>query len=288
MVMDLEISHVKLSVLFENSTYRPGIIAAHGLSLMVHVRYEDSSQFVFLFDTGSDPNILENNVKALGKTLRDVNAIVISHGHYDHTGGLLKALELIGRRTPIILHPDALLKKLVLKPKIRYNGIPFRREEIEKAGGIIIKNRKPLEIAPNIYVLGEIPRETDFETISGFYIVRNGNVEKDEMLDDQGVVIKMPNGVIILSGCGHSGIINMINYATKISKQNRIKLAIGGFHLINADRIRINKTLEIINELEIEKIAPMHCSGTEFISKIATTKQEKYLELHTGDEIIIK
>lgn len=274
-----------ITIICENTTFRSDVLGDSGLSILIEALFDNRSSVKILFDACENPEVFERNVNALKLDLSDVDAVVISHGHHDHTGGLLKALEIIGKRVPVVLHPDALLPKFALKDRIRYTGIPFDVSELKKRS-ILLFSKNPLKIASGITVLGEIPRTTNYEKVEDYYILRGDNLVEDPMYDDQALVIEMSDGTIgIITGCSHSGIINILRYAMEITGKREIKFVIGGFHLINANEERINKTWEDLKQINPQYISPMHCSGPYIVAKVLSESPEKYLMLHAGHSI---
>lgn len=281
------IKWVRISVLVENNAKNEKLKKGKGLSMLVETENINGEKTKILFDTGDSGEILSHNVATMNIKLNDVDAIVISHGHWDHTGGLLAALDLIGKRTPIILHPDALLPRVANKPKIRLVGIQFRKEDIEKKGGVLIFNKYAFELSPGIFVTGEIARVTDYEEPPKIYFIcRDGDLVPDKIFDDQALAIKLADGRgIIVTGCSHSGIINITKQVKTMLGVKKFALIIGGFHLIGAKSERIKRTVEDLIKLGAEKIAPNHCSGEEILNIVP---QDKLIIANAGEIIEIK
>ncbi len=287
-ILPILVREIKLSIICENTTFKPNIYGDFGLSILIESQLTNDNIIKVLFDTGMNPKTFEHNVAEMKINLEETSAIIISHGHDDHVGGLLKALELIGKRIPIIMHPDALLPKFYYEnSKLSYCGIPFSINQIRNKG-ILLLSRDPVRIAPGITVTGQIPRITDYERPSGFLTVRGGEIENDALWDDQALLIEMSDGSLgIITGCGHSGIINIINHAIKLTNKREIKFVIGGLHLFDANIDRIDKTWSDLKTFNPKIIAPMHCSGIKIISKILHETPEKFQELHAGDTLSI-
>ena len=200
-----------------------------------------------LFDTSIDKDILKN-AKKLGIDLFDSDYIVLSHGHWDHTEGL-KYLK--GIKAEIIAHPDCFEKKYYDKVSI---GSPFSKEEMKRYFNLIL-SKEHYFIDENIVFLGEIPRRTEFECTKSIGYLENG--KDDFVLDDSALVIKTDRGLIIISGCSHAGICNIVKYAKEVCKEERILVLLGGFHLF--DKKVTDRTVNFIKDQNIKHIYPAHC-----------------------------
>ena len=280
---------VKVTVLVDDVVGRRGTLAEHGLSLLAEIG-ADGLETSVLLDAGTTPSVFRHNVEVLGVDLSKVDAIVVSHGHYDHMGGLLEALRMVGRRIPVIVHPNAFTPKLAYREALRWIGGPTLRE-IRDAGGIplvvtesviLAKRQTGVEEKPIVMTTGEIPRISDFEKVEEFWTVIDGRFVRDEMPDDQAVVIRGDEGIVLLTGCAHSGIINTAWHAQKIAKMERIKAIIGGFHLMSASLERIERTVQELTKLNPELMAPGHCTGLEATNAIMRAFGDRCRPISTG------
>jgi len=285
------VERLRVTALVDNETHYEGpLLAENGISLLVEVESGDSEATI-LMDTGITGLPLVNNAKELGIDLKRVDFVVISHNHYDHTGGLLKFLKETDKRVPVIMHPDVFSQKYAILPslgikKLTYTGPPFGQEEVKKEGGLLLFSKGPVPIFEGVMTSGEIERVTDFEKLTGFYRVEGGKFVKDELLDDIALIIKMRDGIVVLTGCGHSGVVNSALHAMKIGGK-RIKAVIGGFHLIDADEERIERTVGGLKEINPEIIAPMHCTGFRAKIAMANAMPSAFKEFYCGDMIEI-
>jgi len=279
--------NVQITVLIEDSksSAKPKLKSKHGLSFYIQAKIGDNKVTV-LMDAGPSSEALLHNVDAMGVNLEDVDVIALSHGHYDHTGGLLEALKRMKKRVPVIGHPTVFEPKLSLMPHLRLIGSPFRCSDVESVGGVPLLVADPVKIADGIATTGEVPRITAFESVRGFWTVRNRSFVDDVMLDDQSLVIDVENkGLVVVAGCAHAGIINTIKHAQKITETSRVYAVLGGFHLWNAENKRIQATADELEKLDLEFVGPCHCTGKKAIKKIAETFGDRYQPLHTGDII---
>lgn len=251
------------------------LLAEHGLSLLVTL-YQEENKHAIIFDTGYSQIGVPHNIDQLGIDLKEIEAIVLSHGHMDHTGSLYHVLDKIGRPIPLVLHPDAFLAP-------RYFGLDdgrkllfpqnLVREELESRTIKIIESRTPTFLADDmIMVTGEIERITGFEKgLPNALMEKNGNLEADPILDDQSLVVNLKDrGLVVISGCSHAGIINTVLFAKKVTGVQKIHAVLGGFHLSGPffEPI-IEETINELKKINPDVIVPMHCTGWKAIQRFS-------------------
>ncbi|MHA1833178.1 MAG: MBL fold metallo-hydrolase [Candidatus Baldrarchaeia archaeon] len=287
--MSLNVMKVEMKVLVEDATLRRGFIAEHGLSVFLEAEHEDGSKVTLLLDAGATGDVLLHNAEKLSVPLGNIDAVVLSHGHYDHTGGLLKLLEKInGSNLPIVVHPDAFKQKYCVEEGIEYVGIPFNISELRERGAIVSQCVNSFKLSEAIFTTGEVERITDFEeTPKSFYYVKENRFERDFMLDDQALIIKHTEGLIIVTGCSHSGIVNILMHAQKITGEKRIYAIIGGLHLIDANEEKIEKTVDFIYKNQPQIVAACHCTGFKAQKHLSDKLRDSFKEIHCGDTLII-
>ncbi|MBU0758084.1 MAG: MBL fold metallo-hydrolase [Nanoarchaeota archaeon] len=239
-----------------------------GVSLLI-----ETGKLKILFDVSFKDDIIINSKKA-GISLDDIDYLVLSHGHIDHTEGL-KHLDFSGIKS-IVCHPKCFEKKYY-QGKIDI-GSPVALEEIRNKTKVILSSEPYWFENNRVVFLGEIPRINDFEGKHAVGNLENG--DRDFVIDDSALAIKSEKGLIIISGCSHSGICNIIDYAKKTCNEEKIYSVIGGFHLFNKEHA--DKTIEFFGKLSIEKLYPMHCLNEYAFSEF---KKIGGIRLKTLEEI---
>ncbi|KJS20544.1 MAG: beta-lactamase [Clostridiaceae bacterium BRH_c20a] len=268
----------KATVISENSVFHlPGAIAEHGLSI-----YLETENGNYLFDTGQGKAII-NNARVLKKDLTSIKGVILSHHHYDHTGGLLPVLEIKGQ-VDVFAHAQLFKESYNLKDNnYRYSGLPYNRIFLESKGARFLLNTDWLEIEPGMFLSGEIPRKTDFEEGDNkLHIKEGGSYIQDIVLDDQSLVITTEKGLFIVLGCAHSGIINILDYAVRKTGCAKICAVIGGTHLGPVSEIQRETTIKMLKEFDIDKIGVSHCTGLKAAVELGQQFKEKFFFCNVG------
>jgi 7,8-dihydropterin-6-yl-methyl-4-(beta-D-ribofuranosyl)aminobenzene 5'-phosphate synthase len=221
-----------------------GFESEHGLSFLIEV-----DQKKILFDTGAS-DLYKRNAAKLGIDLDMVDRIVLSHGHWDHGNGLehMKGL-------PLICHPDCFVRRY-RKSGDAYLGLSLSKKELGDRFDLETF-RHPIRLSDHLWFLGEIPRKNDFEAKTTKYILEDGS--DDFIMDDSGLVAITKKGLVVISGCAHSGISNMIEHARRVTGIFKVAAVIGGFHLKAVNK-QTRKTIEYLERLEVQQVIPSHCT----------------------------
>jgi 7,8-dihydropterin-6-yl-methyl-4-(beta-D-ribofuranosyl)aminobenzene 5'-phosphate synthase len=254
---------IKITVLVENSVNIRGLRAEHGLAF--HLQTE---RHQLLFDTGQSDLLLQN-ARRLELDLRNMEVVVLSHGHDDHTGGI-KAVHELASRARFYLHPAALLPKYTGQFRIsRAIGMSEEnRKTIRDATARTTWTQTPVEIVDGIFATGEIPRRNSFEDTGGRFFLDEGGLQPDPLPDDQALFFDTRDGLVVVMGCGHAGVVNTLEHIQRLASNRPIRAVIGGLHLLNASPERVDKTLEAFRRWDLRQIVPGHCTGLAAVARL--------------------
>ncbi len=262
-----------------------GLLGEHGLSIFLEVDGGRRKRFSMLFDVGQTGDTLLHNASLMGIDLAEISLIAFSHRHYDHTGGLVRVLKHWARRIPVIAHPDLFIPQVYIgRGRVSLMlGPPYSRREAEDAGATFIFTREALPLFPGVYFLGEIPRETEFEPVPREFVsLRDGRAERDGVVDDTAVAVVVEGrGVLVLTGCSHSGIVNIVRRAAEVAG-SKVFSVIGGFHLIGAERRRIKATVRELVRMGVEEVHVGHCTGLDAEYMLKEAFKDGFGKIHSG------
>ena len=279
------INTVRIQALIENNAnpQKPRLHAEHGLSLLIDVQLNDESARILL-DTGPLPHLLLQNANYLNIDFSTINAIILSHGHHDHVGGLLTTLPALTSSTPIIAHPDAFLPKFAYRPYLKSIGVPFSPLALQTRNVILLQTAEPVSVLDGVKTTGEIARNIPYEKVTGYYTLQNNHLITDNLHDDQSLILHLKHkGLIVICGCAHSGLINTLTHAQHIMNTDSVYAVIGGFHLKDATPQRIDATAKALQNLNVKHIAPCHCTGSKAIQKFTARFKHRCRPLRVGD-----
>ena len=246
------------------------LLAEHGFSCLVRI-FAGKHEHTILLDAGLSQGCLLHNARQLGTDMHTVEAVVLSHGHFDHTGGLGEFFRGETHQTPLIAHPDAFLQRRMNGPKGTTDLPQPDAVALKKSGADIKMRSEPSALAAgHVLVTGEVERTTKFEKgFPGMEAFRDGRWEADPISDDQALVINVRDkGLVVISGCAHAGIINTVECARKISGEGRVHAVMGGFHLTGPlFEPVIAPTVAAMKSLDPTYVVPMHCTGWNAINR---------------------
>lgn len=277
---------LEIVLLVEDTVHKRGFMAEHGLSFWIRYGGDD-----YLFDTGQGLVLLHNATK-MGIDLSKLVGVFLSHGHYDHTGGLKDLLNIVPD-LKVYAHPGIFNPKYYQGDnELRETGIDIKRQAVP--GFIPVEGVK--EIADGIWVINQIPRATGFEEIdSNFKVYKLSSGEElskfgpedelsvDDFTDDQSLFIETEKGLVVLVGCSHAGIVNILEYIRKVTEDKDIYAIIGGMHLIDAKEERINRTVDYLADLDFQLLVPLHCTGIGAVNQMINRLGERVRIAYTGD-----
>ena len=276
------LQQVEITILTENRVVNPRLIAEQGLSF-----YISSPEGKFLFDTGQTGAFLQNahNLKI---DLQQLDAIVLSHGHYDHANGLYYYLKKFGQAN-VVCHPNIFNKKFRLMNGERmFIGLRWEEDELKRLGASFHFKTNPHHLTENILLSGEIHRITDYEAMEEHYEERVlESYIRDELHDDQALILKTHKGLVVLVGCAHSGVINTIKYAMRLTGIEEVYAVIGGMHLARASQEKIHKVVNALLQVNPRYIVPLHCTGFYAIHHLYRMMGDRVLLMNVGDRLEI-
>ena len=270
---------LRITTLSENTANMGEFLAEWGLSILI-----ETDEVNILLDTGSTISVC-HNANTLGIDLNKVDKIVLSHGHYDHTGGLRQVLGRMKKEVEIIAHPDIWTAKYSRRKgkADRYIGIPFQCEELESLGARFNLTTKSAEITDNIMTTGEVPMTTDYEEIDSHLWVKEADAWKpDKLADDLAIIVNTELGLVVVLGCAHRGIINTLYHAQRLTGRKEIHTVLGGSHLIDTSEERIWLTVAALKELGVQRLGLCHCTSLPAVALLAREFGDKFLFNNTG------
>jgi len=265
------------------------LVAAHGLAYLITLNHQGKLSRI-LMDAANSVLPLFNNLEALEHNLNDIDAVVLSHGHPDHYGGLL---EFLARRTggpiPLYLHREVFLPKVLVTPRGRIGPWVLELDQLVAAGVELHENQGPQLVLDQALLTGTVEMTTDYEKpLPGFRRKVGDREEQDLFPDEQALVANVEGrGLVVIGGCSHPGIVNMVKYAQKLTGVQKVSLILGGFHLTPHGDDMIRDTIQGLKELNPELIIAGHCTGFRALTKLAAAFPDSFMVSCVGTKVMV-
>jgi 7,8-dihydropterin-6-yl-methyl-4-(beta-D-ribofuranosyl)aminobenzene 5'-phosphate synthase len=272
---------VRITLLVENTASDKKLRGEHGFAAWVET---DAGRI--LFDTGQGGALIPNAAR-LGVDLATADAVALSHGHYDHTGGLAAALAA-APSCPVYAHPDVTAPKYAFDGAASHGaarsiGMPAEAERLlAPETGKLVETQAPTAVLPGVHVTGEVPRLTEFEDAGGPFFLDEECTVPDAILDDQALFFMSERGIVLVLGCAHAGMINTMRYVASLTGRRTFACVLGGTHLIAASDERIARTIEALADFDVERIGPCHCTGERAVAWFRDEFRDRLLPCAAG------
>ena len=272
---------IRVLSLVENTAPKAELLGEHGLAMWIEI-----GDRRVLFDTGQGLALL-HNARALNVPLERADAIVLSHGHYDHTGGLAAALD----RAPaarLYAHPEAFIPRFACAPDGVARDIGIREADRNAAQGgtlEIVETMRPTEVASGLFATGPVPRETEYEQTGGPFFLDRDCRRPDPLNDDQALFFDTAEGTVVLLGCAHAGVVNTLTHVRRLTGGKPIRAVIGGMHLGNASEDRLDKTVAAFDKMNIHCLRPAHCTGAKAVARMRQAFPDRCDTWSVGTEL---
>ena len=275
---------MKITIICENTVGRRVGLGEHGFSALIETNAGN-----YLFDTGGGHSVVRNCLE-LNKDLRTIKKIFLSHGHFDHTGGLPEVLKLTGK-VDVHAHPDVFVDRVHVteengKETRKFVGLPYKRKYLELLGANFILNTSFSEVAKGVFLTGEVPRKTSFEKPDPVLLAEiDGNIDQDIFSDDQSLILDTEKGLILLLGCAHSGMINIIDYVFDKTGKENFYAILGGTHLDFLTQEQREESIKALKKIKLEKIGVCHCTGMRAAFRLQHEFGDRFFYGHVGSTL---